>query len=326
MKVISWNPKAKLFLADVDETAADIYKDATPGMIRGLSELLSEGKGLFFVTGGGIGRVQRNVIDHIPQPLRRRIIVAHCSGAEVLGFNPDGTPKAQPYYSLYDQAFTTDSSKERWREIIQTIVKDFDLKTHPAMSIQQFFELTKGDPLAIMLDDRGPQITFEMPNSWDLSEEQIASHRDRLRQELHGHTDLRAPIMERADELLKAAGLPVHPEFGGMFALDFKLQGVDKKRAIHFVLDNDEALASLGTTKDELQDPEHLEVWGDKFSTAKGGSDRKMIEAVTPGVRAIDFRPEEEGEVGSEFNIVLWNGEKRLHNGLEEYLSSRNQN
>jgi len=34
---LKWNPDVKLILADVDETIADVYTDATPRMITLLS-------------------------------------------------------------------------------------------------------------------------------------------------------------------------------------------------------------------------------------------------------------------------------------------------
>ena len=41
--MLTINPKTKLILADVDETIADVYTDATPEMIDALSNLLSKG-------------------------------------------------------------------------------------------------------------------------------------------------------------------------------------------------------------------------------------------------------------------------------------------
>lgn len=66
-----------------------------------------------------------------------------------------------------------------------------------------------------------------------------------------------------------------------------------------------------------------MEIWGDKFSTVKGGTDRHIAEALPKEVRAIDFRRENPKEFLEGFNIVVWNGAKEKEAGLEEYLQSR---
>ena len=85
---IKWNNEVKLIVSDVDETIADLYVKAEPEMIRELTQLLKEGKALFFVTGQGLKSVQWRIIDPIPQQLRSLILVGHCSGAEVWGHLP----------------------------------------------------------------------------------------------------------------------------------------------------------------------------------------------------------------------------------------------
>jgi hypothetical protein len=69
--------------------------------------------------------------------------------------------------------------------------------------------------------------------------------------------------------------------------------------------------------------PEQIEIWGDKFSSVCGGTDRHMSEAVDPRVRSIDFRDEDPSEFLPGYNTVLWQGKHRLHHGLLEYLQSR---
>jgi acetamidase/formamidase len=44
---ISFNPKVQLILSDVDETVADVYRQATPEMINELNKLLEEKKYYF---------------------------------------------------------------------------------------------------------------------------------------------------------------------------------------------------------------------------------------------------------------------------------------
>jgi len=111
---------------------------------------------------------------------------------------------------------------------------------------------------------------------------------------------------------------------GGIFALDFAVKGISKTTAVEYVLNNEQVLSSLGLRKSDLTNPEYLEIWGDKFSVIRGGTDRHMCEAVNPRVRTIDFRKENPEEFLKGYNIVTWDGEKHLHEGLLEYLSSDN--
>jgi hydroxymethylpyrimidine pyrophosphatase-like HAD family hydrolase len=321
MASIHWNDEVKLILSDVDETIADLYVEAVPEMHAELTSLLREGIPVFFVTGQGLKSVQWRIIDHLPLELRKRILVGHCSGAEVVGFNEDGTLREKPFYSVYDQAMN-EEQKQSWRVIVDQLVREFKLEVYPTMPVHQFMQQAGKNPLAVMLEDRGPQITFEVVNGYDLTAEQEKELEVSIPQ-THGAYDLRIPLLERADVLLQEAELPVTPKLGGVFALDFAIKGVSKTTAVKFAIEDGEILQSIGITRDDLSDPRSMEVWGDKFSVIRGGTDRYMSQAVSPEVRSIDFRQEnpEEFEVG--YNIVVWDGEKHLHEGTLEYLKMR---
>ena len=323
MREVQFNPEVKLFLADVDETVADVYTPATPEMITELTTLLEEGRSIFFVSGTSFARIKQRVIDSIPQPLRRGILVSHCSGAEVWGYDEAGNLRAEPFYSLYD-ATLDEAQKTKWREIVQQLITEFQLEPHNATNVKEFKEKVGDNPLAIMLDDRGPQITFEFVNGYDLTPEQEAALEVSVPQ-THGALDLRIPVLERTDQLLQAANIPITPRLGGIFALDLALKGVSKTESIKHLLENDHVLHSIGLSRQELENPEYLEIWGDRFDRFRGGTDRHMQEAVSPDVRAIDFREENPEGFMQGYNTVLWDGSKHLHDGLLEYLQSRHR-
>ncbi len=318
---IQWNDKVRLVLSDVDETIADVYTPAEPGMVEELSSFLSDGGKLFMVTGGSMARVERDITSKIEPSLRRDILVSHCSGAEVWGFTEAGERRAEPFYSVYEDTFTPDM-KQRWREVVAQLVSEFRLRPHPAQPKPKFWEEIGHDPLDIMLDDRGPQITMEVVNGTDLTDEQVAG----LGYEVpltHGKRDLRTAIQNRAVDLLAEQKVPITPRFGGNFALDFAVEGVSKTTSIQAVLSMPEVLATIGLQQSDVQNPHELEIWGDKYSTLHGGTDRHMSEAVSPEVRSIDFRQENPAEFLPDYNIVLWDGTQHLHHGLLEYLRSR---
>lgn len=320
--MIKWNGNVRLILSDVDETVADLYLPADANTIKELSKLLHGGISIFFITGQGLESVRERIINKISLNLRWRIIVGHCSGAEVWGFDKKGKLKDKPFYSVYEETLD-EAQKLMFREFVKVIIKEFELKTYPTMPIREFVKKVKYDPLSVLLEDRGPQITFEMPNAYDLSDAQV----QKLKHDIpntHGHYDLRIPIMERMEVLLSKCNLPITPRLGGEFAIDLAVKGVSKTTAVKTVMDSYEILSSIGITKSNIQDPESLEIWGDKFSVIRGGTDRHMCEAVDPRVRAIDFREENPEEFLKDFNIVVWDGQKHLHEGLLEYLELRN--
>jgi hypothetical protein len=322
---IKWNNNLRLAIADVDETIAEVYSPAEAEMIAELSLFLSNGGKLFMVTGGSLKRVKKGITDLIDPILRHDILVSHCSGAEVWGFTREGDLRAQPFYSIYDDVFTEDM-KKRWRKAVEKLVNEFGLRTHPAQPKADFWNKIGRDPRDIMLDDRGPQITMEVVNGHDLSDEQLALFAQDVPYTHDGRRDLRIPLMQRAGELLAEAQVPVSPRLGGVFALDFAIEGSSKTTSITYVLENPKALATIGLKAGDILSPAHLEVWGDKYSILHGGTDRHMSEALPPSVRSIDFREENPAEFPQGYNIVIWDGAQHLHHGLLQYLQSRHTN
>lgn len=318
---LTYNEELRLAFSDVDETIAEVYTPAEPEMIDELSSYLRDGGKLFMVSGGSLARMQRDITDHIEPSLRSNILISHCSGAEVWGFSETGDLRSEPFYSVYEDTFSPEMKKS-WREVIDQLVEEFALRVHPAQPKIEFWDKVGHDPLDIMLDDRGPQITMEVVNGTDLTEEQLSKLNYEV-PKIHGKRDLRGVIQERAIELLKQAGVPITPRFAGNFALDFAVEGVSKTSSIQSVLTKPEVLATIGLTPGDVQNPAELEVWGDKYSVLHGGTDRHMSEALPPEVRSIDFREEDPAEFLEGYNIVVWKGEKHLHHGLLEYLQSR---
>jgi hydroxymethylpyrimidine pyrophosphatase-like HAD family hydrolase len=318
---ITWNPEVKLILSDLDETIADLYEPATPEMVAELTKVLDSGLPLFIITGQGKDSIQERVINRLPKSLRWRILMGHCNGVEVWGINQNGELRPSPFYSVYEETFTT-AQKPQWRKIINQVIAEFKLTTVPTMPVSQFKEKYGSDPLVVMFEDRGPQITFEFVNAFDLPA-QTAEALEVDIPETHGAYDLRIPVLERADELLREADLPVTPRIAGVFALDFVVEGVSKTTAVQKVLSDESLLKTIGLTLADVNSPEKLEIWGDKFSGIRGGGDRYMSLAVDPTVRSLDFREENPAEFEVGYNIQLWDGKHHLHKGLLEYLQSR---
>jgi len=320
IKKISWNHNVKLILSDVDETIADLYQPTSLEMIKELTQLLKQGIVLFFITGQSLQSVQWRIVNQIPITLRNRILVGACNGAEVWGFDVQGNKHNSPHYSLYDQMLTKDQ-KKIWRKIIQQLITEFKLQLYQTSPILQFQEKAGNNILSIMMEDRGAQITFEVVNGYNITENQVKSLKIEI-PKIHDIYDLRRTIMQRADELFKKANLPVTSRLGGVFALDFVLNGINKTTAVRHALETPNILLSISLSPNDISNPQNIEIWGDKFSII-GGSDRYMSEAVDKRVRSIDFRQENPDEFPTGYNIVVWNGSFRLQDGTLEYLKSR---
>ncbi|MDO8559794.1 MAG: hypothetical protein Q7S23_02020 [bacterium] len=320
MATIKWNNSLRLILSDVDETVADLYTAATPEICRELEKILEQGTVVFFITGQSIKSVQWRITDHVKSKLRKKVLVGHCSGAEVWGFDESGYVNAKPFYSLYENALT-ENQKKRWRDIVNQIIKEFKLQVYPATPLTEFKSKVGNNPLAIMLEDRGPQITLEVINGYDLTPEQEKALEISV-PNTHGNLDLRVPIVERIDQLLQENNLPISPRLAGVFAIDLAIKGVSKTTAIKYILGNEEVLRAVGLAKERLK-PDNIEVWGDKFSVIRGGTDRHMSEALPEKVRSITFREENPAEFLEGYNTVVWGGQKHLHEGLLEFLISR---
>lgn len=320
---IQWNNQVKLIVSDMDQTIADNYTAVNPEMAKEIEKVLQENRVLFIVTGAGLESIRERLIKLIQPHLRKYILLAICSGAEIWGFEADGNTKAKPYYSLYETTFSH-WQKNKFREIIKELIKEFRLETYPPRYNEETFrKISNNNPLAVMYADRGPQITFEVANAYNLSAEQAGKSGIDVPM-IQGHYDLRIPILECAEKLFTINNIPITPRLAGMYAIDFAVKDVSKTTAIHWVFDHDILFSILGIhTQELLLNPQSIEIWGDKFSVIHGGTDRHICEALPIEVRAIDFRKEDTQEFPQGYNIKIWNGKKQLQEGLLEYLQSR---
>lgn len=317
-KNIKFNDQVKLVVSDVDETIADLFIPASLEMISELNSLLANGIILLLVSGSGLSSIKSRVTDLLHPDLRKQVLISHCSGAEIVGFDKNGSPLEKPYHSLYDKTLTGEQKKV-WREIVNQVISEFQLQTYPPMPLSKFKEQFGDNPLAVMYEDRGPQITFEFVNAYQLTSRQIEALRNHFPN--YDMADLRIPVAKRAEELLEEKNIPITPRLGGMFALDLALKGVSKTTSIQRVINSEDILSQLNLSKTDVLNPEYVEIWGDKFSVLTG-TDRHMSEAFPKEVRSVDFREENPEEFPEGYNIVVWKGEKHLHEGLLEYLKT----
>lgn len=85
-------------------------------------------------------------------------------------------------------------------------------------------------------------------------------------------------------------------------------------------MNNKEVLNKIGVVNPENISDSEIQVWGDKYSLVNGGTDMNMLYGLNKNVLAIDFRKEPINELDMTYNIKIWNGQKTLCEGLEEYL------
>jgi hydroxymethylpyrimidine pyrophosphatase-like HAD family hydrolase len=314
---VFWNHELRLVLSDVDETVADLYCPAESDMLDALTRLLDQGIFLVLITGQSVENVEQRIIMSLPTQLRQRIAVGACSGAELWGYSTTGERNATAFYTA-DSVLTADQ-KRAWRVVTEQLISEFQLTPFAPMPISDFKLQHGEEPWHVLLDDRGPQITIEFPNGYNLSTAACERVHRRLGSSFEGQ-DLRIPVSHRAQQLLEANSVPVTPRIAGMFALDFAIAGVDKARAVKEAL-TPTVLRSLGLGPNAPHAGK-IEVWGDRFSEVSG-TDWLMCKPIDRRVRALSFRNENPAEFPRGYNIQLWDGTYRLHMGLLEYLESR---
>jgi hypothetical protein len=308
-----WNDRLRLVFSDVDETIADLYLPAEPAMLSALMQLLDRGLRMVLITGQGVDNVEQRVVMRLPSALRRQVAVGACSGAELWGYSPAGGRCNVPFDTA--ESALSGEHKTVWRDVIQQLLGEFGLVAHPSMPIAKFAQL-HGEPWDVILEDRGPQITIEFPNAFELEDTARKRLCERLGFDL-AETDFRVPVWRRAQQLLQARALPVTPRLAGGFALDFAIEGVSKSRAVEAALSK-QVLGALGV-ENGVPRADEMEVWGDRFSREKG-ADWLMCVPLDRSVRAISFRDEERSEFPEGYNIQLWDGRSHLHAGLLEFL------
>jgi hydroxymethylpyrimidine pyrophosphatase-like HAD family hydrolase len=280
-RTVFWNHELRLVLSDVDETVADLYCPAEPRMLDALTRLLDQGISLVLITGQSVKNVEQRVVMKLPAQFRQRIAVGACSGAELWGYSTTGERNATAFYTA-DGALTAEQ-RRAWRIVTQQLITEFRLTPFTPMPISDF-RLQHGDePWHVLLDDRGPQITIEFPNAYDLSNAACEQINRRLGSSFEGQ-DLRIPVSHRAQQLLEAHSVPVTARIAGMFALDLAIGGVDKARAVEEAL-TPTVLGSLGFGLN-MPHAGEIEVWGDRFSQFSG-TDWLMSKPIDRRVRAL---------------------------------------
>jgi hypothetical protein len=317
LRTVHWNDQLRLVFSDVDETIADLYRPAERRMVAALSNLLEQNVSLVLITGQSVENVEERVVMALPARLRRQVAIGACSGAELWGYSPAGNRRESPHYTA--ENVLTAENANAWRAIVQQLIEEFRLSAFATMPIADFRRKAGDEPLCVMLDDRGPQITLELPNAYRLS---AAARRD-----IHlppglglEGDDLRAPILRRAQQLLDACPIPVTARMAGMFALDLAITGIDKSRAVTEAI-SPGVLGSLGLDG-TVPTFDEIEIWGDRFSQ-QAGTDWLMCKPIDRRVRAISFRDENSNEFPEGYNIQLWDGAQRLHAGLLEFIEGR---
>ena len=312
--------KLAAIISDVDETIADLYLPAEPAMIDALTTLLQGGTKLVLVTGQGIDNVEHRVINALPASQRSNVVVGHCSGAELWGYDQSGNRRDSTFYSRFTDRVSRECA-EQWRVVVAELIHEFKLEIWPVMPVGDFMKIAGNAPWNVMFEDRGPQITLEFINAFNMSPAQHRAMQDRVEKPLH-RNDLRVEVKARAEALLQPRKVSISPRLAGVFALDFAVAGVTKTDAVKAVCTHQYFEQPLPEPVDANA---HLfEVWGDRFSIWEG-TDWHMSVALPQRSLSISFRDEDPASFPEDYNVRLWQGKSRLHRGMLEYLQTELQ-
>src|ERR1044071_2207589 len=131
---MNWNSRTRVIISDVDDTIAPVFQPAAPDMIAALQRLLADGILLLLISGQSLGNIFHRVLRPLDPSLRRRMLVAHCNGAEVFDFDAQGRPGAGPLYAV-----TAERSRRvdpvLWRRVVHQLITQFDLRPWPVMDL-----------------------------------------------------------------------------------------------------------------------------------------------------------------------------------------------
>lgn len=308
-----------MIISDVDDTVAEVFKNSSSEIICELEELLLEGKVIFLISGQSITNIYNRVISFINRKLRNRVLVGHCNGSEVYGFNDLGELISKQFFSVYD-LYKDKIDNMKWRYIVDCILNEFELIAFPFMDINEFKNVTNNNPHCIMLDDRMVQISLDFVNSLNIKDFRFKAN---INVESVEIDDIRVLICRKTKELFQIENIPIEPHLSGKFALDFNIKGVNKGLPIKHIFEVGKQYQIQLPQKILLSKYSEVEVWGDSFSISDGGSDHNMSLALPKETRSISFRDMDLGDTIMGYNIVTWNGKYRCHDGLLEYLKSR---
>ncbi len=249
-----------LVVSDVDDTLAPPFRDISASLAHALTRLVGKGTILFLVSGQSIGNIERRVVRAFPRPLRRRILVGHCHGAEVFGYDRTGRRVTAPLFSVRDGA-AMEGAFGKALTIVTSVLNDHGIAASSP---------------GILLEDRGVQVTVDFPG--------------------HPAAGRREELVTALNERLAEAGLSVEARPAGHLGIDIMTRGVDKSLALRRLLT---PVSSRGGQAYRLTTPDGqvagvwdgIEVWGDQFSPPDLDADLRMLAALPPGVRAVNFGP-----------------------------------
>lgn len=245
----------RLIVSDVDDTLAPPFRDISATLAHALTRLVGNGTILFLVSGQSIENIERRVVRAFPRPLRRNILVGHCHGAEVFGYDSAGWRVIPPLFSMRESA-AMEGGFGKVLTLVTGVLSDHGIAASSP---------------GTLLEDRGVQVTVDFPVLGV------------------SPADPRAVLITALNDRLAEAGLPVEARMAGHLGIDIMARGVDKSLPLSRLLD---AGNSYRLTMPEGQvtgDWDGIEVWGDQFSPPDLDADLRMLAALPPGVRAINF-------------------------------------
>lgn len=294
--MIKWKESTKLVVSDVDDTIAPVYQPMTKEMKEELEKLLKNHVKFLLISGQSVGNIVSRVTNFIAPELRRNMMIAHCNGAEGYGFNEVGDLVEQPFFSILDEVKV---DREIWKKVMKEIEEEFGLTYVFTTKPSEFKKIAGDDKHFVMVEDRHVQMSLDFVNGV-------------------GEPDIRLKIADFAKRRFETLGMPLTTSLGGLIAIDFNIQGVNKGFAVEKIIQFGEKFAFHRTGKIMLSSEDELEIWGDSFSVSSGNSDFNMCRPLPKSVRTICFRHSPDLEQG--YNIKIWDGKEELAEGTYEYL------
>lgn len=288
-----------LLISDVDDTLAPPFRPIQRPLARAMARMIMDGTLLFLVSGQSIANIERRVVHAFPPALRRQILVGHCHGAEVFGYGPEGRRITSPLFSVRESAAVAGLFRDV-PSVVAGVLRDHGIRVCAVMP-GEVPHLAARNGHGAIFDNRGVQVAVDFP--W------LGCPRAQA-------ADPRPALVACLNDRLAEAGMPAQARLAGPLGIDVVADGVDKSLALSRLLSTGDSYHLATPYGDAVGDCGGIEVWGDQFSPPAFAADLRMLSALPPGVRAVNF-----GTTASPGQVAVHAARTAGPAGVRDYLA-----
>jgi len=298
-----------LIISDIDDTLAPPFKEIDSELLSIITQMLRGNVYLFMMTGQSFNNAFNRVVKLFPEDVLDKVYLGSCNGSEVCAF--DGYMPKVVFSAVENTNRKIDF--DALKGLLDKISREYKFHYIRCNSIDSFIDeckLVETSDLLVMYEDKSLQVTIDFICP-------VESEKNGVLQPIDNVEVIRHRLIDHLNAVFDQESMGFSAIAGGTSAVDIVIQGVNKGLPIKSMLSKGEAFSKRGDTF--VYTRSSVEIWGDSFSRMPVGNDRYICESL-PDVKAISFRHLSDEDTKGFENLRQWNGDKRLSEGLKEYL------